>query len=41
MFLAPLPYDYASFLDPGDRLRRTRKRSVGSRVRRAPATPRD
>ena len=41
MFLAPLPYDYATFLDPGDRVRKTRKRTTGSRVRRTTAGPRD
>jgi hypothetical protein len=42
MFLAPLPYDYAALLDPGDRVRRTRKRSAaGSRVRRTTSAPRD
>jgi len=37
MFIVPLAYDYATFHDPGDRLRRTRARTSGSRVRRAPA----
>ena len=37
MLLAPLPFDYAVLLDPGDRVRRTRKRSTGSRIRRTPA----
>jgi len=36
MFLAPLPFDYATHLDPGDRVRRTRKLSTGTRVRRKP-----
>ena len=36
MLLAPLPYDYAKLLDPGDRTRKARKRTVGSRTRRAP-----
>ena len=35
MFLAPIPFDYATLLDPGDRVRKTRKRS-GGRVRRLP-----
>jgi len=35
MLLAPLPFDYATHLDPGDRVRRTRKASNGSRVRRS------
>lgn len=34
MLLAPLPFDYATLLDPGDRIRKTRKRETGSRVRR-------
>ena len=34
MFLNSLPFDYATLLDPGDRIRRTRSRSAGSRVRR-------
>ncbi len=37
MLLAPLPFDYATLLDPGDRVRRTRKVSAGSRVRRPSA----
>ena len=37
MLLAPLPFEYATLLDPGDRVRRTRKVTTGSRVRRAPA----
>jgi hypothetical protein len=39
MLLAPLPFDYATHLDPGDRVRRTRKAGNGSRVRRTPAQP--
>jgi hypothetical protein len=39
MLLAPLPFDYAKHLDPGDRVRRTRKPRNGSRVRRIPAAP--
>jgi hypothetical protein len=31
MLLAPLPFDYATLLDPGDRVRKARKRS-GTRV---------
>ncbi len=27
MFLAPIPFDYATLLDPGDRVRKTRKRT--------------
>jgi hypothetical protein len=35
MLLAPIPFDYAKLLDPGDRLRRrTRKADDGRRVRR-------
>ena len=41
MFLAPLPYDYTTFLDPGDRVRKAQKRTTGSRVRRKTAGPRD
>ncbi len=37
MLLAPLPFDYATLLDPGDRVRKTRKVSAGSRVRRTPS----
>jgi hypothetical protein len=36
MLLSPLPFDYATLLDPGDRVRKTRKVSAGSRVRRTP-----
>jgi hypothetical protein len=39
MLLAPLPFDYTTHLDPGDRVRRTRKVTNGSRVRRTPAAP--
>jgi hypothetical protein len=34
MFLAPIPFDYATLLDPGDRVRKTKKRTTGRRVRR-------
>jgi hypothetical protein len=34
MLLSPLPFDYATHLDPGDRIRKTRKLMKGSRVRR-------
>ncbi len=34
MFLTPLPFDYVKKIDPGDRLRRTRKRATGTRLRR-------
>jgi hypothetical protein len=40
MLLTPLPFDYATFLDPGDRLRRTRASARGSRIRREPTRPR-
>ncbi|GIU94131.1 MAG: hypothetical protein KatS3mg012_0588 [Gaiellaceae bacterium] len=33
MLLAPLPFDYATLLDPGDRVRRTRIRTEDRRVR--------
>jgi hypothetical protein len=36
MLLAPIPFEYAKLLDPGDRVRRARKVSAGRRrVRRA------
>jgi hypothetical protein len=34
MLLAPIPFEYAKLLDPGDRVRRTRKVTSGRRVRR-------
>ena len=34
MFLAPIPFDYATLLDSGDRVRKTRKLTTGTRVRR-------
>lgn len=34
MLLAPLPFDYLQHLERSDRLRRTRARPTGSRVRR-------
>jgi hypothetical protein len=37
MLLAPLPFDYVTLLDSGDRVRRTRKATIGSRVRRTSA----
>lgn len=40
MLITPLPFDYVTFLDPGDRLRRTRMRTGSSRVRRASTKPR-
>lgn len=36
MLIAPLPFDYATLLDRGDRVRRARKLTTGSRVRSAP-----
>jgi hypothetical protein len=36
MFLTTLPFDYAKLLDTGDRVRRTRGRPTGSRIRRVP-----
>ena len=35
MLLTSLPFDYAALVDTQDRVRRTRKRPNGSRVRRA------
>jgi hypothetical protein len=35
MYLSSLPFDYVSHLDPGDRVRTKRRRSAGSRLRRA------
>jgi hypothetical protein len=35
MQLTTLPFDYATLLDPGDRLRTSRRKSAGIRVRRA------
>ena len=40
MLIAPLPFDYATLLDRGDRVRRTRKLTTDSRVR-TPAPDRD
>jgi hypothetical protein len=34
MLLSPLPFDYATLLDPGDRVRKARKITTGNRVRR-------
>jgi hypothetical protein len=34
VLISPLPFDYATLLDPGDRLRKTRKVTTGTRVRR-------
>ncbi len=40
MLLTSLPFDYATMLDPGDRVRKTRARTSGSRVRRTDARDR-
>jgi hypothetical protein len=40
MLLAPLPFDYATLVDTGDRVRKTRKRS-DSRLRRLPRKDED
>jgi hypothetical protein len=34
MLLTSLPFDYATLVDTGDRVRNTPKRASGSRVRR-------
>jgi hypothetical protein len=34
MLLTSLPFDYAALVDTSDRVRRTRKPRVGTRVRR-------
>jgi hypothetical protein len=34
MLLTPLPFDYVKDMDPGDRLRRARKRASETRIRR-------
>lgn len=39
MFPPSLPFDYAKLITPGDRVRTTRGRTSGSRIRRA-ASPR-
>jgi hypothetical protein len=36
VLLAPLPFDYVKQIDPGDRVRRTKARPKGIRVRRIP-----
>lgn len=36
MLLAPLPFDYLQHIDRGDRIRRSRTRPDGTRVRRRP-----
>jgi hypothetical protein len=35
MLLTSLPFDYAALVDTGDRVRSTRGRPAGSRVRRS------
>jgi len=37
MLLTSLPFEYVTIADPGDRIRRARRRPAGSRVRRTPA----
>jgi hypothetical protein len=34
MLLAPIPFEYAKLLDPGDRIRKSRKASSGRQVRK-------
>lgn len=34
MLLSSLPFDYAALVDTSDRIRITRKRSTGTRIRR-------
>jgi hypothetical protein len=41
MLLAPLPFDYATLLDPGDRVRRTRARTQDRRGRPVPPAARE
>jgi hypothetical protein len=41
MLLAPLPFDYATLVDTGDRVRKSRKRSDTRVVRRALAKSED
>lgn len=36
MLVAPLPFDYVTHLDPGDRVRRARARTEDRRVRVQP-----
>lgn len=40
MLLTSLPFDYAALVDTSDRVRSTRKRSAGVRVRRSVARDR-
>jgi hypothetical protein len=37
MLLTTLPFDYATLLDPGDRLRTSRRKASGVRIRRTAA----
>jgi hypothetical protein len=39
MLLAPIPFDYATLIAPGDRVRRTRKHDSDRRVRRTSSKP--
>jgi hypothetical protein len=36
MLLTPIPFDYVKKIDPGDRIRRSRKATTETRVRRFP-----
>jgi hypothetical protein len=36
MLITNLPFDYATLLDTGDRIRTDRRRTAGVRVRRVP-----
>ena len=38
MFLAPIPFDYATLLDSGDRIRKAKRRTTGIRLRRTPSS---
>ena len=39
MLPAPLAFEYIRLLEAGDRVRRTRGRPVGTRIRRTPDAP--
>jgi hypothetical protein len=45
MLLAPIPFEYITYLDhnaePGERKRRARSRPTGTRVRRVPGAIQD
>ena len=41
MRLTSLPFDYAALVDVDDRVRRTRKRPTGTRVRRTESRDKD